>query len=293
MTIHRIVTALAVAGALITTAAAIATAQNAAKFYNGKTVTLVIPAGAGGSYGRYGQLGKAALEKFMPGATIVMQYMPGSGGVKATNYVAIAAARDGSVILNVPGTAAQTQLFRPDKVRFDVTKIPFIGQYSPLPSIISVWNDAPALTIEAAKKHVVALGATGVGSQQYQIPTLLNALIGTKFKVISGYKGSRSIFHAIETKEVQGALASTVSWATIKPGWMEQKKIIPIFQLGHKASKGYENVPMVEDVTSNPEHRKMLRAMTTGGPMGRSMSAAPGTPKGRLQYLRRLQEGHV
>jgi len=74
---------------------------------------------------------------------------------------------------------------------------------------------------------------------------------------------------------------------------MEQKKVIPIFQLGHKPSKGYENVPMVEDVTSNPEHRKMLRAMTTGGPMGRSMSAAPGTPKGRLQYLRRLQEGHV
>lgn len=286
MTVRRIITASVVAAALITTVASSATAQSAAEFYKGKRVTLVIPAGAGGSYGRYGQLGKAALEKFMPGVTIVMQYMPGSGGVKATNYIARAAPRDGTVILNIPGTAAQTQLFRPGKVHFDVTEIPFIGQYTPLPSIISVWHDAPARSIEEAKKKVVMLGATGVGSQQYQIPTLLNALIGTKFKVISGYKGSRRIFHAIERKEVQGGLASTVSWATIKPGWVEQKKVIPIFQMGRKASKGFEGVPLIEDVTTNPEHRRMLRAMSTGGPMGRSMAAAPGTPKDRLQYLR-------
>jgi tripartite-type tricarboxylate transporter receptor subunit TctC len=271
---------------LVTTLTTTATAQSAAEFYKGKQVTLIIPAGSGGSYGRYGLLGKAALEKFMPGTTIVLQFMPGSGGVKATNYVANAAAKDGSVIVNITATIAQTQLFRPKKVHFDAVKIPYIGQYSPLPSLIAVWNDAPALTIEGAKKKVVVLGATGVGSQQYQIPTLLNALIGTKFKVISGYKGSRGIFHAIETKEVQGAVASTVSWATIKPGWMETKKVIPMFQLGAKAAKGYEGVPLIDDITTNLKHRQMLRAASTGAPMGRSMASVPGIPRDRLQMLR-------
>ena len=144
MAVRRIITTSAVAVALITSAMSTAAAQSAANFYKDKQVTMVIPAGSGGSYGRYGRLGKAALEKFMPGTTIVMQYMPGSGGVKATNYVSSAAAKDGSVIMGISGTAAQTQLFRPDRVHFDVRIIPFIGQYTPLPSIISVWHEAPA-----------------------------------------------------------------------------------------------------------------------------------------------------
>ena len=112
MHVRSILTASAMAAALISTATT-ATAESAAEFYKGKQVTLVIPAGSGGSYGRYGLLGKAALEKFMPGTTIVLQFMPGSGGVKATNYIANAAAKDGSVIVNITATIAQTQLFKP------------------------------------------------------------------------------------------------------------------------------------------------------------------------------------
>lgn len=286
MTLSRIVAASAAAAALVAAAASTATAQSAAKFYNGKTVTLVVPAGSGGSYGRYARLGKAALEKFIPGVTIVMQYMPGSGGLKATNYIYNAAAHDGSVICNITATIAQTQLFRPNRVHFDAAKIPYIGQYSPLPSIISVRSDAPATSIDAIKKTEVTVGSSGLASQQSQIPMLLNALIGTKFKVIAGYKGSRRIFHAIETKEVHGALASTVSWATIKPGWIENKVVIPVFQLGRKAAKGYEGVPLIEDVTANTEYRQMLHAAGTGSVMGRSMAAVPGIPRDRLELLR-------
>jgi len=69
--------------------------------------------------------------------------------------------------MGIPGTAAQTQLFRPDRVHFDVRIIPFIGQYTPLPTIISVWHETPAKSIEGAKKTVVTLGSSGVGSQQF------------------------------------------------------------------------------------------------------------------------------
>ena len=111
---HRIVfSASAIALAAACGLAATASAESPAEFYKGKQVTLIIPAGTGGSYGLYGQVGKAALEKAIPGVTIVPQYMPGAGGAKAANYIYSAAPQDGSYINNLFGTAAQTQLFKP------------------------------------------------------------------------------------------------------------------------------------------------------------------------------------
>ncbi|MPY72248.1 MAG: hypothetical protein GEU92_19495 [Alphaproteobacteria bacterium] len=282
------VRASAIAAAALAVGAPAVLADSVADFYKGKQITLVIPAGPGGSYGLYGQLGKAALEKFLPGKpTVVMQFMPGSGGAKATNYIATAAAQDGSVLLyNAEGAASQTQLFKPAAIRYDMAKFKYIGQYAPAPAIISVWANAPATSIEGAKKAEVVLGATGKGSQQYQVPALLNALIGTKFKVITGYKGSRGLFHAIENKEVHGGLASTVSWSTIRPEWVPQAMVVPIFQTGGKAAKGFEKVPLVEDVSADPVVRQMLRVTTSAAVMGRSMAAPPGIPADRLAAIR-------
>ncbi len=262
-----------------------AVAKSPAEFYKGKQVTLVIPAGSGGSYGLYGRIGKAALDK-TTGATIVLQFMPGAGGAKAANYIASAAPQDGSYITNLFGTAAQTQLFKPKSIHYDARKIPFIGQYSPVPAIISVRSDAPATSIKGIMKTEVAVGSSGAGSQQTQIPILLNKLLGTKFKVIQGYKGSRGIFHAIESGEVHGALASNVSWMNIKPGWVEKKYVIPIITFSRKPTPGFENVPTIEDITADKEIRQIMHAADTGSIMGRSMAAVPNIPKDRLQYLR-------
>ena len=286
MRIRILLTITAGATALIAATATGVVAQSAAAFYKGKQVTLVIPAGTGGSYGLYGQIGKAALEKFMPGVTIVPQYMPGAGGAKAANYIATAAPQDGSYITNLFGTAAQHQLFKPKSVHYDARKIPFIGQYSPVPAIISVRADGPATSMAAAMKTEVALGSSGAGSQQTQIPLLMNKLLGTKFKVIQGYKGSSGIFHAIETGEVHGALASNVSWLNIKPDWLPKNFVIPIIQLAFKPAKGFEKVPMLEDITEDKEIRQIMQAANTGAIMGRSIAAVPNIPKDRLQYLR-------
>src|SRR5690606_28418115 len=105
------------------------------------------------------------------------------------------------------------------------------------------------------------------------------------FKIISGYKGSSGIFHAIETGEVHGALASNVSWMTIKPGWVEDRFVVPIFSLGRKATKGFEGVALIENITINPEHRLMLHAAGTGAVMGRSMAAVTDITADRLRYL--------
>jgi tripartite-type tricarboxylate transporter receptor subunit TctC len=261
-----------------------ASAQSAAEFYKGKTVTLVVPAGSGGSYGLYAQIGKAALEHAIPGVTVVPQYMPGAGGAKAANYIGTAAPRDGSMVNNLYGTAAQTQLFKPKAIHYDARKILYIGRYAPVPAIISVRADAPATTIEAIKKTEVALGSAGAGSRQTQIPAMLNKLLGTKFKVIQGYKGSRGIFHAIESGEVHGALASNVSWMNIKKGWVENKFVIPLIQFAKKPAQGFESVPLPDAFTKDKETLQLLYAANSD--MGRTLAGVPDMPKDRLQYLR-------
>jgi len=284
MRTYIVLSASAIAAAAIFSVSSVASAQSAMEFYKGKTVTLVIPAGSGGSYGLYGQIGKAALENAIPGVTIVPQYMPGAGGAKAANYIGTAAPRDGSMINNLFGTAAQTQIFKPKAVHYDARKIPFIGRYSPVPAIISVRSDAPATSIKAIMKTEVALGSSGAGSRQTQIPTLLNNLLGTKFKVIQGYKGSSRIFHAIESGEVHGALASNVSWLNIKKGWVENKFVIPVIQFADKPAPGFENVPLPKDVTNDKKILQLLSAADSD--LGRTIAAVPGIPKDRLQYLR-------
>jgi len=280
----RILLSAAVATVTLAVAAAPATAESPAEFYKGKKVTLVVPAGSGGSYGLYAQIGKAALEKAIPGITIVPQYMPGAGGAKAANYIASAAPRDGSLINNLYGTAAQTQLFKPNAIHYDARKIPYIGRYSPVPAIISVRSDAPATSIKAIMNTEVALGSAGAGSRQTQIPAMLNRLLGTKFKVIQGYKGSRGIFHAIETGEVHGALASNVSWMNIKKGWVENKFVIPVIQFARKPAPGFENVPLPDAFTKDKETLQLLYAANSD--MGRTLAGVPDMPKDRLQYLR-------
>jgi len=282
---ERILLSAAAITAALVAGAANVQAKSPAEFYKGKQVTLVVPAGSGGSYGLYARLGKAALDKFA-GTTVVLQFMPGAGGAKAANYIASAAPRDGSYINNLYGTAAQTQLFKPKSIHYDARKIHFIGQYSPVPAIISVRADAPATSVKAIMKTEVALGSSGAGSQQTQIPVLMNKLLGTKFKVIQGYKGSRGIFHAIESGEVHGALASNVSWMNIKPGWIEKKYVIPVIQFSRKPTPGFETVPTLEDITDNKEIRQILHAADTGSIMGRSLAGVPGMPRDRLQYLR-------
>jgi tripartite-type tricarboxylate transporter receptor subunit TctC len=276
--------AVALGAAALAVATPQALAQSAAEFYKGKQITLVVPAGSGGSYGLYAQIGKAALEHAIPGLTVVPQYMPGAGGAKAANYIGTAAPRDGSLINNLYGTAAQTQLFKPKAIHYDARKIPYIGRYSPVPAIISVRSDAPAKSIKEIMKTEVALGSAGAGSRQTQIPAMLNKLLGTKFKVIQGYKGSRGIFHAIETGEVHGALASNVSWMNIKKNWMKDKFIIPIIQFAKKPAPGFENVPMPDAFTKDKETLQLLYAANSD--MGRTIAGVPDMPKDRLQYLR-------
>ena len=112
-----------------------------------------------------------------------------------------------------------------------------------MPIGILTSKTSPALTIEEAKKKQIVLGSTGRGSYQYQLPAMLNAMIGTKFKIVIGYKSVSEQNLAMEQGEIHGRGGTTVSWAITQPSWVGENKIAHLVQIGLKRAKGFENVP--------------------------------------------------
>ncbi|CAN0536923.1 unnamed protein product, partial [Laminaria digitata] len=169
-----------------------AQADSVSDFYRGKTVTVVVPSGSGGTFHIYGQLAAKFLAKHIPGKpTVVVQNRPGAGGAKAASYMANAAPRDGTVIAeNAPG-ASILPLLR--DVKFDPRKYNWLGTLSVRTYTIAAWHTSPVKSYDDVRKMQFIVGASGVASLNYQLPTFLNAVAGTKFKVITGYKGGGAI----------------------------------------------------------------------------------------------------
>ena len=268
--------------------ASTAVADPVADFYRGKTISVVVPIGPGGTYDMYGRLAATIMEKYLPGnPRAVTQLMTGAGGALATNYMANSAPKDGTALVSLHGSAPQNQLLETTGVSYDLNKFLMVGQFVPLNSSLTVWRaTAPATTIEDAKKHEVVLGSTGAGSYQYQLPALLNALIGTKFKIILGFKGIPEENLAMERGEIHGRGGTIVSWAITEEAWVKENKIAHLVQVGTRRAKGFEDVPLATELTSNPDHKAAFQLVSAGSLMGRSIASTPGVPPDRAKALR-------
>jgi tripartite-type tricarboxylate transporter receptor subunit TctC len=265
-----------------------ARADSVADFYKGKTITILVPIGPGGTYDFYGRLGAAILEKHLPGnPKAITQLMTGAGGAMATNYLATVAPQDGTFFVSLHGSAPQNQLLETTGIQYDLAKFLMVGQFTPLNSSLTVWRaTSPALTIEESKQKEVVLGSTGAGSYQYQLPVLLNALIGTKFKVILGYKSVSEENVAMERGEIHGRGGTLVSWAITEEHWVRENKIAHLVQVGTRRAPGFEDVPLATELSTNPEHKQALDLVSGGSLMGRSLAATPNIPPDRAQALR-------
>ena len=264
-----------------------AQADPTADFYSGKTITIICPIGAGGTYDFYGRLGGEIMKKFLPGhPSYVMQYMTGAGGTLANNYIGTVAARDGTVLVSLNANTAQTQIMRPTGVKYDVTKFAMIGLFSPMNSALTVWHTAPVKTIQDAMKTEVIIGATGKGSYQYQFPVLLNKLIGTKFKVVPGYKSIREENMAMERGEIQGRGGTIASWNITEADWVRDKKIRHLVQVGVKSSPQFAEVPLATDLVKTEAEKQMILLVSSGAILGRSLAGPPDIPPERLKALR-------
>jgi tripartite-type tricarboxylate transporter receptor subunit TctC len=212
--------------------------------------------------------------------------MPGGGSRTAMNWIYSVAPKDGSVLGTGDQSISIAQALGDPQVRFDVRKFVYIGNPARENNTTAAWHTSGVKTIQDAMDKEVTVGATG-GSTSSQYPKAMNALIGTKFKIILGYPGGNDINLAMERGEV--AVRGSNSWGAWKatrPDWLRDNKINILVQIGLEKSEDLPNVPLLMDLAKNDEDRAVLRLLSAPTAIGRPIMTNPGVPDDRVAFLR-------
>src|SRR5712671_1948995 len=173
------------------------------EYYKGKTIRIIAGSEAGGMYDAFARIVSRHLGEHLPGRpTIVVADMPGASGVRATNYLHEVAPKDGTVLATFNKSMPFYQAMGEGGVRFKAQELSWIGALSQLNDVLSVWHTTGVTTIEQAKQREIIMGALSYIGTNWTYPVLLNALIGTKFKVVTGYPSGIAVDHAMEKGEV-------------------------------------------------------------------------------------------
>lgn len=185
--------------------AAASQAQSVEEFYKGKQVTIIVGSAPGGGYDATARLFARFMGTHLPGApNMIVQNMPGAGSLTATNNLYNLAPKDGTTIGVVQRGMLTAKLTNPNGVRFDVEKMNWIGNLAPEVATIVSWKTSPVKTTEDLFKQELIVGGPGPTLDPETVPRLLNATIGTKFRIVSGYSGNTEILLAMERGEVAG-----------------------------------------------------------------------------------------
>jgi tripartite-type tricarboxylate transporter receptor subunit TctC len=264
-----------------------ASVAKADDFYKNRQMKLVIGTGIGGSYNHVARTVARHLSRNIPGGpTIIAQNMQGASSSKAANFVYNAAPQDGSVLLAVVQTLPQNQLFGFKNVKYDVSKFHWIGNPGSSAVLFAVWHRSPVKTIDDAKSHQVVFGAASARGTDGLLPVVINNVLGTKFKIVTGYKGSGVVL-AIERGEIEGRGGlSWGGWQSLRPDWIRDGKIRFLLQFALKAEKDLPNVPLAIDLAKTDEQRQILRLFSTAPTLGYPLLTGPGVPADRVALLR-------
>ena len=264
-----------------------AAAQSVAEFYGGKQISLLVGASAGGGYDALGRLTARHLGKHIPGhPTIVVQNMPAAGSLAATNHIAATAPQDGTMIALVQRGMLLAKLTNPTGVRFEVGKLNWLASLASETGVTAAWHTAPHQTgKDLFEKELIVGGITNVDPET--TPKMLNALIGTKFKIITGYPGTREIIPAIERGEVQGIGDMSISsLKRARPDWLRDKKVRILMQIALEKDAELPGIPFALDYVKNESDRKAMELNLTQKTIARPIVAPPGVPADRLAALR-------
>jgi tripartite-type tricarboxylate transporter receptor subunit TctC len=269
-----------------------AAAQNAvAQFYRGKQINLYVGSSAGGGYDTYARLLARHFGQYIPGnPTIVPQNMPGAGSNKLASFIYSVAPRDGTAIGAIFSGAILQPLIGDTPTQHDPSKFVYLGNANVEVFICIARADAPAKTFRDTLTQELIVGATNEGGSTRDFTAMLNNVLGTKLRIVTGYAGSNEIMLAIERNEVQGSCG--VGWSSIAaqhPHWLANGFIKVIAQL---ASKGHPvmdrmGVPLAIDFTRTAEDRQVMELIYSQLIFGRPYVLPPGTPTDRVAALRR------
>jgi tripartite-type tricarboxylate transporter receptor subunit TctC len=266
-----------------------ASADGVADFYKGKTVTMYIGYSVGGGYDVYARLLANHMGRHMPGnPTIVPKNMTGAGSLVLANYLYNVAPKDGTAFGEIGRGIPFDPLFGLKRAKFDASKFTWIGSMNDEVSVCVSWHGSGVKTIQEAMQKELVVGGTGASADTDEFPKILNGVLGTNFKIVTGYPGGNEVGLAMERGEVKGRCGW--SWSSVKSlhlDWVKNGTINILVQLALHKHPDLPNVPLVMDLAKNDEQRKMLKLVFVRQSMGRPFLAPPGLPQDRAEALRK------
>ncbi|MGE5538494.1 MAG: Bug family tripartite tricarboxylate transporter substrate binding protein [Gemmatimonas sp.] len=285
--IARIACAVCVAS-VATISAGTAIGQSLDSFYRSNGLKFIVAAGAGGGYDVYGRALARHIGAHLPGnPSVVAQNMPGADGLKATNFIYNVAPKDGSVIGNTYATMTLQPLLTSQGIQFDPLKLNWLGSMGKQNALCVTWTTSPIKTIEDARITVTTVSSTGAAGSRTTVPKILNAVLGTKFKVITGYDTAGASL-AVERGEVDGLCG--VSYATLmasNPHWLLNRKVNVLVQLAREKDPHVPSTPMALDMVEDANDRRLLDLILVVQEVGRPVIAPPDVSADRLTALQK------
>ena len=252
-----------------------------------KSMTVTVGYAPGGSYDLYARIVARALGRHLPGQpTVVVQNMSGAGSLQAANYLYKVAPKDGTALGVVAETLPMEQALQNPGVQYDAARFTYVGRVASSNNILLVWHTAKAQSFAELLTTPIAVAGTGPANVAETVPKVLNALVGTKFKVISGYPSSGPAMLAMERGEVDG---TATSWAVVKAqrmDWINEKKARIVLQFLPARSPELPDVPALGEVGTTAEAKEILNLYASGGALGRYLIAPPDLPADVAKALR-------
>ena len=266
-----------------------AQAQPAADFYKGKQIDLYIGYSTGGGYDVYARLLARHMGRHIPGnPTIVPKNMDGAGSLRLANWLYRVAPKDGTVF----GTIGRGIPFDPimggKGAQFTGTEFGWIGSANDEVSVCAAWGGTGVTKFEELTTREMIVGGTGATADTDLFPKIINGVLGTKMRIVTGYPGGNDITLAMRRGEVQGRCGW--SWSSIKtnhPDWVKDGTLKLLVQLSLEKHLDMPNVPLIMDLVKTPGQRAILQAVFARQVMGRPYLTPPGIPAERLTLLRK------
>ena len=285
----------AVAGTVLSLAAPAVAQDAVADFYKGKTISILVGAGEGGSFVPYAQVLAEHMKRQIPGTpNIIVKTMGGQGGgLDTAIQMQNTATKDGLTMAMTQQTIVLAQVINPEFARSDARTWNWVGNMAAIRNMLAVWHTAKAQSVEAAKTTEAIVGATGPSSPTYIMPSFLNRFAGTKFKIVSGYKGTADLNLAMQRGEIEVRGGSWVSVELAVPEFITEKKLKPIVFASLDRDPGNKDVPTLAELVSDPQAKQAAEFISAEAAFGRAFFLPPGVPADRVATLRKAFEAMI
>lgn len=262
--------------------------SRAADFYAGKTLNIIVSSDTGGGYDTYSRLLSRHFADHIPGhPTLVVQNMPGGGGLRSAQFIYDIAPKDGTTLGNIRASNMLDAILGIRGGDIDPLKYEWIGNMASDTDVCSFWHTSGIKKFDDLRKKQVIVGSSGKGAQNYSFTNAIDYVLGAKMKIVLGYKGAADRILALERGELQGNCG--INGSTITTHWpklLKEGKLIPVVQSGLAPYPALPNVPMTQSFAKTDEQRKILNTIFAQMAIARTYALPPGTPKDRIDVLR-------